>query len=70
MIMTAHSPDRSLKMGLLTCAIVLAIVSLIAGAFGATHNAGATVVVARLLSFLCVILSPVLLTLGIIIGKR
>ena len=70
MTMTAHPQDRSLKIGLLTGAVALGIVALIAGVFGATHSAGATVVAARLFSFLCVILSPVLLTFGIIVGKR
>ena len=68
--MITHPQDRSLKMGMLICAIAFAVMAVIAGAFGATAHAVTTVAVAKLLCFICVVLCTVLLTFRIVIGKR
>ena len=69
-VMISHPQDRSLKMGMLICAIAFAVIAVIAGAFGSTANAVMTVAVAKLLCFICLVLCTVLLTFRIVIGKR
>ena len=68
--MTAHPPGRSLKMGMVMCAIIFAVIAVVARAVSVTEYAVTAVAIAKLVFFICLVIVPVLLTFAIIVGKR
>ena len=78
--MIAHPPDRrsgiewdhairSFKKCMFGCALVFALIALIAGALGFADISHPTVVVAKILFFISVVMFALLLTFGVIIRK-
>ena len=76
--MTAYPPDgrkpadvtASLRMGMLRAATIFAVLGVSAGWLGIVGKAGTAVAIAKLLSFAFVLFFVILLTFGIIVGKR
>ena len=60
----------SLKIGMLRAATIFAVLGVFAGWLGIVGKAGTAVVIAKLLSFTFVLVFVILLTFGIIVGKR
>lgn len=80
MTMTSHQPHRgsgveldhalrSFKKCMFGCALVFALIALIAGALGFADISHPTVVVAKILFFISVVMFALLMTFGIIIRK-
>lgn len=76
--MNAHPPQRrtgiewnhairSLKRGMFGCAFVFAFIALIAAVLGFADIPHATVAVAKIAFFICVVMFALMLTFGIII---
>ena len=78
--MTTHPPQRrtgiewdhairSFKKCMFTCALVFALIALIAGALGFGDISHPTVAVAKIVFFICVVMFALLLTFGMIVRK-